>query len=310
MKCPKCHYVSYDSPDRCRNCGFDFSLLVEEPPIRPDAAEGAFADLDLRPPLAGPTPAPGEMPLFQDPAGGLGDAPLIRKPAPPRVPLAVRRSPDAGRPRAGHAAVVTPPQPGGEASRRHERSAPASTPDLAFDDDPLLGVEPDAPAPVVVPPPRSETHRDAPRRNDGEAAAQEPAAAAPLRRLAAGAVDVTVLGLIDLAVVHLTLKVLGLDWSAVLDLRWAPMLGFFAVLDGGYFVAFTTSAGQTIGKMLAGIRVVTREGGRVPLATAIVRTAAMLVSLAPLGLGWAPAFVSRGMPALHDRLAGTRVVPF
>ena len=26
MRCPKCHYVSFDGQNRCRNCGYDFSL--------------------------------------------------------------------------------------------------------------------------------------------------------------------------------------------------------------------------------------------------------------------------------------------
>ena len=29
MKCPKCQYISFDSGDRCRNCGYEFSLAAE-----------------------------------------------------------------------------------------------------------------------------------------------------------------------------------------------------------------------------------------------------------------------------------------
>src|SRR5678810_639629 len=28
MKCPKCHYLGFETGDRCRNCGYDFSLLA------------------------------------------------------------------------------------------------------------------------------------------------------------------------------------------------------------------------------------------------------------------------------------------
>ena len=27
MRCPKCRYISFDDHDRCRNCGYDFSLI-------------------------------------------------------------------------------------------------------------------------------------------------------------------------------------------------------------------------------------------------------------------------------------------
>lgn len=30
MRCPKCHYISFDSGERCRNCGYDFSLSAGE----------------------------------------------------------------------------------------------------------------------------------------------------------------------------------------------------------------------------------------------------------------------------------------
>jgi uncharacterized RDD family membrane protein YckC len=31
MKCPKCHYLGFETGNRCRNCGYDFSLLVSAP---------------------------------------------------------------------------------------------------------------------------------------------------------------------------------------------------------------------------------------------------------------------------------------
>ena len=34
MKCPKCQYISFDSGDRCRNCGYDFSLARSTLPQR------------------------------------------------------------------------------------------------------------------------------------------------------------------------------------------------------------------------------------------------------------------------------------
>jgi len=27
MKCPKCLYIGFETGDRCKNCGYDFSLL-------------------------------------------------------------------------------------------------------------------------------------------------------------------------------------------------------------------------------------------------------------------------------------------
>ena len=84
MKCPKCSYLGLDDFDRCRNCGYEFSLFEAAAPpdlsIRSDAGPGE------------PLPA---LRLF---TRGLDDAPLITRPSPPRAPLSVRRStPDVPR---------------------------------------------------------------------------------------------------------------------------------------------------------------------------------------------------------------------
>src|SRR5688572_8985198 len=140
MKCPKCSYLGFETGDRCRNCGYDFSLAAPATPAidlplrdaaRPGPGGPQWAD-DLHP-EAVPAPAavsavtpdtlgsmrldaatvPGavagtqavrapraasSLPLFQRPADE--DEPLIKLPAAPRAPLAVRRTPDKPRLRA------------------------------------------------------------------------------------------------------------------------------------------------------------------------------------------------------------------
>jgi len=85
MRCPKCRYLGLDDFDRCRNCGYEFSLSeTVDPPdlsIRFDSGPGE------------PLPA---LPLFT--RGVDDDTPLIVRPSPPRAPLSVRRStPDVPR---------------------------------------------------------------------------------------------------------------------------------------------------------------------------------------------------------------------
>src|SRR5687767_5970755 len=55
MKCPKCGYLGFEHADRCRNCGYDFSLsqAVRSPelalrhPGENDAPDDAGDDLAL-----------------------------------------------------------------------------------------------------------------------------------------------------------------------------------------------------------------------------------------------------------------------
>lgn len=267
MKCPKCSYLSFEAGERCRNCGYDFSMAA------PDADDPA-----------------GDLPLFDE-------APLVSVPASPRPPLSVRRTTqDPARLRSRHPAPAAPAPP------------PVEEPNFEFD---LDTTEPD-PEPVSArdsAPPAPAV----PAATDD--AAGDPREAAPAsRRLAAGFIDLTLIGAIDAAVLYLTLRLAGLEYAQFFILPIVPLGAFLLLLNGGYFVMFTAATGQTIGKMAAGIRVVGISpedviNDRVSFGRATLRTAGYFASLLPAGLGFLPAFVGpREHRALHDRLAETRVV--
>lgn len=91
-------------------------------------------------------------------------------------------------------------------------------------------------------------------------------------------------------------------------------LSFFLPIHGlGYLVGFVykviflSQGGQTPGKMAAGIKVVTVDGGPVGVGRAVGRTAAEWLSVMVALLGYLIAGFS-DKRALHDYLAGTRVV--
>jgi uncharacterized RDD family membrane protein YckC len=47
MRCPKCHYISFEPEPRCRNCGYGFSL-AESGGAAPPVADDPLADFALR----------------------------------------------------------------------------------------------------------------------------------------------------------------------------------------------------------------------------------------------------------------------
>jgi len=291
VKCPKCGYLGFDSGERCRNCGYDFSLVSDAgtsrgrnpPPATPGGivlrdpglARGARGRRSPSTPggegadralTALPEGMPVDLPLFR------GDPPVL---PPPRAPLAVRRAtptPARIRPRA-------PAQDSGAApllaAELEERSGSRAS---------------DGPPPGM---PR-------PDRPDADAATAG-------RRAAAAAIDLGLVVIIDLVVLHFTLALCGLTFNDLHAIPVLPMAGFLLFLNLGYVVLFTGTLGQTFGKMAAGIEVVPDRRERMDLRRATVRGAAMMVSLLPAGLGWLAGLVGdhRG---LHDRLAGTRVV--
>jgi uncharacterized RDD family membrane protein YckC len=303
MRCPKCQYISFDSGDRCRNCGYEFSLTVDpavaDLPIQTgDEALGPLADfaLEVNPrPVAGSrSPAAGAGPLPAAPITSSFDLPLFKERRPddqpavaPRAPLAVRRS--------------NPPPRG--------VNRPSA-------DEPVLDLGAAAPfersamPPAIAPAVSSAVATPSVQVPASDDASTLALAAAIGPRLLAGLLDVLILGSIGLVVLYLTLKVCGLEFAGAAAIPPLPFASFLLLVAGGYFTLFTAAGGQTIGKMAAGIRVVAMEGdaARVPLGHSVLRATAYLVSALPAGLGFLPALLGAERRAIHDRLADTRVV--
>jgi uncharacterized RDD family membrane protein YckC len=303
MKCPKCQYLTYDQSGRCRNCGYEFSLAVDDGaldlPIRTgDEPIGPLADFTLSDTDSrGSTEAPpspvdrgaasrhapsrtpsSDLPLFYGPSGS--DAPLVSLPAAPRAPVSVRKS-----------TATRPPV------RRSKDDAPTLD---------LDGANPTEPEPVR-PAIRSAAAVVEPTR------AEEAAAAAPLGpRLFGGLVDIALMGGIDLAILYFTLQLSDLTFADVGVIPKAPFIAFLALLNGGYLTAFTAAGGQSIGKMLAGTRVVTTDEAartdRATLGQSALRAVGYVLSALPAGLGFLPALFGPDHRGFHDRLAHTRVV--
>jgi uncharacterized RDD family membrane protein YckC len=290
MKCPKCHYISFESSERCRNCGYEFSLAVGaegfDLPIQTgQEAIGPLGDFALGRDersaatvvsVSSPQPRPitssFDLPLFKE-RRREEEAPLVTPAAVPRAPLAVRRSSPA--PRGANRTTADEPVLDLEAPSPFERLAAR----LA-----------DAPAPA---------------RGDSE-----PLAASVGPRFLAALVDAIILGSIGLAVLYLTLKVCGLQFAHVAVIPPVPFSAFLLLVAVGYLTLFTAAGGQTIGKMAAGIKVVSTDVHhlRVPLGHSVLRAAAYLASALPAGLGFLPAVLGADRRAIHDRLADTRVV--
>jgi uncharacterized RDD family membrane protein YckC len=299
MRCPKCQYISFDNGERCRNCGYEFSLTsgargLDLPIQTGDEPIGPLADLALelpaRPrheaaaavdtvaPVSRPITSSFDLPLFKERRAPDGSSRLPTPPATPtpRPPLAVRRS---------------TPTPTRSANRT------ADEPALRFGFDEPAPPSPSRPSPAIV------------------AAASEPggitaAAASFGPRLIAALIDASILAAIGSVVLYFTVRICGVPLSRIAVIPVIPFVSFLLLIAGGYFTLFTAAGGQTIGKMASGIKVVSIdfEHRRVPLGHSVLRAVAYVVSALPAGIGFLPALVGGDRRAIHDRLADTRVV--
>ena len=272
MKCPKCAYLGFEHAERCRNCGYQFSLAAApqdpELPLNSESDDQPPASpMSRMEPILAAEPSSDELPLFEPAA--IDDEPLITRPSRPRPPLAVRR-----------------PTP--DVHRLRSVAARAPSLDLAFD------------APVGAPGPAPDAE---PAIHDGAAPAAGLAA-----RLLALLIDAGVLLAVDVAVVYFMLQICGIGLDDLAIVPRAPLAAFLLLQNGGYHVAFTVG-GQTLGKMATGIRVVSSHRGEgVHTGRAIIRETTRLLLALPAGLGLLPAVFSNDHRGLHDRFAGTRVV--
>ena len=297
MRCPKCQYISFDNGERCRNCGYEFSLTsgtraadlpiqTGDEPLGPlgdfeleSSASAASPDATIPDTIVAAPPRPitssFDLPLFKE-RKSPDDSTRVAPTATPRPPLSVRRPP----PVAPRATIA-----GGERI-------------LGFSFDETSEVSPtrSRPSPLAREPEQEE-------RTGSAVASFGP-------RLLAGLIDAVILAAIASIVLYLTLKICSVSISQLSVIPVVPFASFLLLIAGGYFTLFTAAGGQTIGKMAARIKVVPadRDVGRVPLGHSVLRAAAYVVSALPAGLGFVPALVGTEKRAIHDRLADTRVI--
>jgi uncharacterized RDD family membrane protein YckC len=328
--------LSFEPEPRCKHCGFDFSLTEPDLTMRghESSDDSPLSDLRLRdqdadlartPVTLGPmrasmapagagasalaltldraevspdfppeptrsrpvrAPATTELPLFvkglaaaeaAEAAVVTNDEPLVKVPPSPRTPLAVRRQPEAPR-----------QAPADSTDARAGRKLGPFDHDLLED---LQRIEAKAAGRTIVYRPVA------------------PSSGALGRRLTAGVVDLAFLSGLSWAVYWSTLRwcELPMDQASVLPI--APMAAFLLLMVFGYLFIFTAASGQTIGKMILGLRVVADpESGDPPtLRQASYRALLTVPSVLALGAGFLPALLGPGL-TLHDRAAHTRVV--
>jgi uncharacterized RDD family membrane protein YckC len=97
---------------------------------------------------------------------------------------------------------------------------------------------------------------------------------------------------------------------ALFDAIFHPAVGSVLVLAFiiAYHALFLTLLGQTPGKILVGIRVLTVKGKPLSFWRAVLRVLAYMVSAIPLYLGFLWVLVDDRRQAWHDKLMGTYVV--
>jgi uncharacterized RDD family membrane protein YckC len=363
MKCPKCHYLSFEPEPRCKHCGYDLSIADADLAVAPVDTTSAPLDLRLRGDVDPPLPAPVRpaaparssyaaasvnMPLRPSPSAvALADPP---PPAPrPAMPRVEARAPKPVAPvttelplfmkdlaSADH--VVEPSAPAPAPMARMADPAPEPLAPQAFVDEPVD--VPIAPPPLAVRRAAPDTGAQRARvkaersrklgpfdrdlledlqRIEAEAArrarpADESPASIPavdFHRLGAAAIDAAVLGGIGVAGFWFTLRWCDLTFGQAGVLPVAPLVAFFVLIALGYLLMFTAAGGQTIGKMVMGLRVVgdlpDDAADRPSLRQACYRALFTVPSVFALGLGFLPGLFGQGL-AVHDRLAHTRVV--
>lgn len=132
------------------------------------------------------------------------------------------------------------------------------------------------------------------------ALAAEPVRATLLRRALALVTDLSLFAALVVAIVPLS-PAASDPW-----LYYGSLGGFALLVSYYYFVGAWLLWGRTIGGVIFDVKVVDEPEGTITWVAASARWAAMLISIATLGLG----FMLAALPSrrsLPDRMSGTRV---
>ena len=124
-------------------------------------------------------------------------------------------------------------------------------------------------------------------------------------RAVAFAIDAVVCTLVQMSFNALGYLLVG---SAGEGSAAGPTAFFFTVIfAAAYWTTLHMVAGQTLGKSIVGVRVVSTDGALLTFGPAFLRYLASGLSLAIVGFGYLMAGLRRDKRALHDLIAGSRV---
>jgi uncharacterized RDD family membrane protein YckC len=125
-------------------------------------------------------------------------------------------------------------------------------------------------------------------------------------RVVAAVLDFALFALVNLSLKALAVRV----WRAPLEGAGSVegTVGTCTFLFvAAYVIVLHALEGQTVGKLIVGVRVVGADGTPPTLGASVLRFIAYGASLVPFGLGFVMAGLRADRRALHDLLAGTRV---
>jgi uncharacterized RDD family membrane protein YckC len=137
-----------------------------------------------------------------------------------------------------------------------------------------------------------------------------------IRRTTAIIIDIALLVAVHLIIFLLLgsmfFRALSIDpltsFMVVIPMFLVFLMLSFALLSMFYFTIFHAWLGQTIGKMIIGIKVVSESNKPISAGAAFLRWTGYFLSLLPLAAGFLWSAVDKDHNAWHDKLARTRVV--
>ncbi|WP_427137139.1 RDD family protein [Psychrobacillus psychrodurans] len=120
-------------------------------------------------------------------------------------------------------------------------------------------------------------------------------------------VDILVLASIGMLLIKPIFRLFSLELN---NSEWyAPFTVITAVIFYGYFVLMTKLCSQTVGKMVFGIRVISKDGGKLKWGTVLFREwVGRLISIIPLNIPYLVIAFTPKKQGVHDFIADTLVV--
>ncbi|SFQ45867.1 Uncharacterized membrane protein YckC, RDD family [Psychrobacillus psychrotolerans] len=120
-------------------------------------------------------------------------------------------------------------------------------------------------------------------------------------------VDILILASVGMLLIKPIFRLFSLDLNN--PVWYAPFTLITAAIFYAYFVLMTKLCSQTVGKMIFGIKVISKDGGKLKWGTVIFREwIGRLISIVPLNIPYLVVAFTPKKQGVHDFIADTLVV--